>query len=61
MVYLEFIELNFCGLNDNIRRNIMNKAQREFRDLSEDNVDKYICFICKYLISTPRTHLHPYD
>jgi len=42
IINLEIIELNFCGLSDNIRRNIMNKAQREFRDLSEDNINKYL-------------------
>ena len=35
MVYLEIIELNFCGLNENIKRRIMEKGEREFRTLSE--------------------------
>ena len=35
MVYLEIIELNFCELNENIKKRIMEKGEREFRTLSE--------------------------
>ena len=42
IINLEIIELNFCGLSDNTRRNIMNKAQREFKNLNEDNIEKYL-------------------
>ena len=42
IINLEIIELNFCGLSDNIRRNIMYKAQREFKNLNEDNIEKYL-------------------
>ena len=42
IINLEIIELNFCGLSDNTRRNIMNKAQKEFKNLNEDNVEKYL-------------------
>ena len=41
IINLEIIELNFCGLSDNIRRNIMDKAQKEFRYLNEDNIELY--------------------
>ena len=37
MVYLEILELNFCGLNENIKRRIMEKGEREFKNLSESN------------------------
>ena len=42
IINLEIIELNFCGLSDNIRRNIMYKAQKEFKNLNEDNIEKYL-------------------
>ena len=31
--YLEILELNFCGLSDNIKRNIVSKGQNEFNKL----------------------------
>ena len=34
MVYLEIIELNFCGLNDKLRKNIMKTGENEFKLLS---------------------------
>ena len=36
IIYLEIIELNFCGLNENIRRNIMVKGEKEFIEMNED-------------------------
>ena len=33
LVYLEMVELNFCGLNKNTRRNIQEREQRE-KDLN---------------------------
>ena len=42
IINLEIIELNFCGLSDNTRRNIMYKAQKEFKNLNEDNIEKYL-------------------
>ena len=34
LVYLEILELNFCGLSDNLRRKIMLKGENEFLELS---------------------------
>ena len=44
IINLEIIELNFCGLSDNTRINIMNKAQREFRALSGANIERFFEF-----------------
>ena len=41
IINLEILELNFCGLSDNVRRNIMDKAQKEFLSLTEDSFEKY--------------------
>ena len=35
MVYLEILELNFCGLSDNIGKNLAKKGDMEFRKLSK--------------------------
>ena len=35
MVYLEILELNFCGLSDNIGKNLAQKGDMEFRKLSK--------------------------
>ena len=35
-VYLEMIELNFCGLSKNIKRNIQNRASDEFSEIEEE-------------------------
>ena len=42
MVYLEIIELNFCGLSDNVKKNIIKKGENEFKllSLSSDNLDE---------------------
>ena len=37
MVYLEIVELHCCGLNDNTKRRLMEKAEKEFRILSDIN------------------------
>ena len=42
MVYLEILELNFCGLNENIKRRIMEKGEIEFRNLSEFDLHSQI-------------------
>ena len=36
-IFLEKIELNFCNLSDNIKRNIQDRADDEFNDLTIDN------------------------
>ena len=36
IINLEIIELNFCGLSENIRRNIMFKGEKEFIEMKED-------------------------
>jgi len=35
-VYLEMIELNFCGLSKNIKKNIQNRASNEFSEIEEE-------------------------
>ena len=35
LIYVEFIELNFCGLNDNIRKNILKREKDEQKDLDK--------------------------
>jgi len=39
MVYLEILELNFCGLNKYIKRRLMKKGEREFKTLSLVSMD----------------------
>jgi hypothetical protein len=36
-IFLEKIELNFCNLSENIKRNIQDRADDEFNDLTIDN------------------------
>ena len=36
IVFLEIIELNFCGLSDNIRRNIKLKGELDLKELFKD-------------------------
>ena len=36
-IFLEIIELNFCNLSNNIKRNIQDRADSEFNDLIIDN------------------------
>ena len=38
MIYLEIIELNFCGLNKNTKRNIQKRVQEEM--LNQERVSK---------------------
>ena len=33
IVFLEIIELNFCGLSDNIRRNIKSKSELDVKEI----------------------------
>ena len=40
IIYLEFIELNFCNLNYYIKRNIKKRANREVKS-SLDNIDVF--------------------
>ena len=42
MIYLEIIELNFCGLSDNIKRKIIIKGEKEFNKLNEDKIENII-------------------
>ena len=39
MVYLEIIELNFCGLDNNLKKTIMKKGEKEFKLLSFSTID----------------------
>ena len=34
MVYLEILELNFCGFNDNIKRRLVEKGEKEFKNIT---------------------------
>ena len=38
MVYLEILELNFCGLSDNIEKKLAKIGDMEFRKLSQFNL-----------------------
>ena len=38
LVYLEMVELNFCGLNKNIKRRLMQKGENEFKKLNASNI-----------------------
>ena len=40
-VYLEILELNFCGLSKNVKRNIISKADKEFRQIRENTYESY--------------------
>ena len=40
MIHLEIIELNFCGLSDNIKRKISIKGEKEFNKLNQDKIEK---------------------
>ena len=41
-IYLEIIELNFCGLSDNIKRKIIIKGEKEFNKLNEDKIESIL-------------------
>ena len=41
-IYLEIIELNFCGLSDNIKRKIIIKGEKEFNKLNEDKIENIL-------------------
>ena len=38
MIYLEILELNFCGLSDNVKRNIRSKGENEFNQLMVERI-----------------------
>jgi hypothetical protein len=40
LIFLEFIELNFCGLNENLKKNIMQRADEEL--ISDKTVDSRV-------------------
>ena len=40
MVYLEILELNFCGLNENLRTSIMEKGAKEFNQLKKNIIEE---------------------
>ena len=42
MIYLEIIELNFCGLSDNLKRKIIIKGEKEFNKLNEDKIENIL-------------------
>ena len=54
MFYLEIIELNFCGLNKNTRRNIQNRGEDELNGKSNlrDSSASLIEFSPDYIITT---------
>ena len=40
IVYLEIIELNFCGLNDKTMSNLEKKGDKEFKRLTNINLSE---------------------
>ena len=36
LIYLEIIELNFCGLNYNLRKNIIDRAMKDIEEVYND-------------------------
>ena len=40
MVHLEVFELNFCGLNENLRRKIIQKGENEFIELLKERKNR---------------------
>ena len=42
IIYLEIIELNFCGLSENTRRNIIFKGEKEFSEINEDIINNIL-------------------
>ena len=39
LVYLEILELNFCGLNKFLKRRIIEKGEKEFQNLLSSNIN----------------------
>ena len=42
MIYLEIIELNFCGLNYNLRKNIRNRSEEDIQKIIDDQDESLI-------------------
>ena len=42
LVYLEIFELNFCGLNENLRTKIIEKGENEFIELSTEKKNRLL-------------------
>ena len=40
-IFLEIIELNFCGLNENLKRNIEKRALIESSSIKENEKDEF--------------------
>ena len=40
LVYLEIIELNFCGLSENIKNNIQNRAIDEYKEIGKEEKER---------------------
>ena len=38
MIYLEIIQLNFCGLNDNLRNSIMIRSDDDYANKKENEI-----------------------
>ena len=36
LIYLEIIELNFCGLNYNLRKNIIDRGMKDIQEINDD-------------------------
>ena len=45
LVFLEFIELNFCGLSRNIKKNIRKRAETESFDITNEDEKRKIYMI----------------
>ena len=42
LVFVEMVELNFCGLNQNLKRFIRNRADRDINLIYESNTDENV-------------------
>ena len=48
VIYLEIVELNFCGLSDNIKRNIISKGENEFNEIKFERQESIISSLNTY-------------
>ena len=40
LIYLEIIELNFCGFNYNLRKNIIDRSMKDIEEIDDDDIDQ---------------------
>ena len=62
MVYLEIIELNFCGLNKNTKRNIQKRVQEEMLNQERpSNLDDEVEFSEGYYLNNRLTRMETFN